>query len=38
MVLTEGFLLGIANGGVCLAYCAPVLVPNTPPTKLQNSR
>ncbi len=27
MVLTEGFLLGLANGGVCLAYCAPVLVP-----------
>ena len=27
MALTEGFLLGIANGGVCLAYCAPVLVP-----------
>ncbi len=27
MVLTEGFLLGIASGGACLAYCAPVLVP-----------
>jgi len=27
MVLTEGFLLGIANGGICLTYCAPVLVP-----------
>lgn len=27
MVLTEGFLLGIANGGVCLGYCTPVLVP-----------
>ena len=27
MVVTEGFLLGLANGGVCLAYCAPVLVP-----------
>ena len=27
MVLTEGFLLGIASGGVCLAYCTPVLVP-----------
>ncbi len=27
MVLTEGFLLGLANGGVCLAYCAPILVP-----------
>jgi hypothetical protein len=27
MVLTERFLLGLANGGVCLAYCAPVLVP-----------
>jgi hypothetical protein len=27
MVLTEGFLLGLASGGVCLAYCAPVLVP-----------
>ena len=25
--MTEGFLLGLANGGVCLAYCAPVLVP-----------
>lgn len=23
----EGFLLGLANGTVCLAYCAPVLVP-----------
>jgi len=27
MILTEGFLLGIASGGACLAYCAPVLVP-----------
>ncbi len=27
MVLTEGLLLGIASGGACLAYCAPVLVP-----------
>ncbi len=27
MMLAEGFLLGIASGGVCLAYCAPVLVP-----------
>ncbi len=27
MVLTEGFLLGLANGSVCLAYCAPLLVP-----------
>jgi hypothetical protein len=27
MVLTQGFLLGLANRGVCLAYCAPVLVP-----------
>ncbi len=23
----EAFLLGLSNGGVCLAYCAPVLVP-----------
>jgi hypothetical protein len=27
MVLTDGFLLGLVNGGVCLSYCAPVLVP-----------
>jgi hypothetical protein len=27
MVLLEGFLLGIASGSACLAYCAPVLVP-----------
>lgn len=27
MMLVEGFLLGIASGGVCLTYCAPVLVP-----------
>jgi sulfite exporter TauE/SafE len=27
MVLTEGFLLGLASGGACLAYCAPVLIP-----------
>jgi hypothetical protein len=27
MVLTEGFLLGLAGGGACLAYCAPVLIP-----------
>jgi hypothetical protein len=27
MTLVNGFLLGIASGGVCLAYCAPVLVP-----------
>jgi hypothetical protein len=27
MVLLDGFLLGIASGGACLAYCAPVLVP-----------
>ena len=27
MVLVKGFLLGIASGGACLAYCAPVLVP-----------
>jgi len=27
MMLVKGFLLGIASGGVCLAYCAPVLVP-----------
>jgi sulfite exporter TauE/SafE len=23
----NGFLLGVANGTVCLAYCAPVLIP-----------
>lgn len=23
----EGFLLGISNGTVCLAYCAPVIIP-----------
>jgi len=23
----EGFLLGLASGGTCLADCAPVLVP-----------
>ncbi len=23
----EGFFLGLASGGTCLAYCAPVLVP-----------
>jgi hypothetical protein len=27
MTLVNGFLLGIASGGTCLAYCAPVLVP-----------
>jgi hypothetical protein len=27
MMLVEGFLLGMASGGVCLTYCAPVLVP-----------
>jgi hypothetical protein len=27
MMLVDGFLLGVASGGVCLAYCAPVLVP-----------
>ena len=27
MVLTKGFLLGIASGGACLAYLRPVLVP-----------
>ncbi len=27
MVLTKGFLLGLASGGACLAYCAPVLIP-----------
>ncbi len=27
MVFAKGLLLGIASGGVCLAYCAPVLVP-----------
>lgn len=26
-MIVQGFLLGIASGGVCLAYCAPVLVP-----------
>jgi hypothetical protein len=26
-MLVKGFLLGIASGGVCLTYCAPVLVP-----------
>ena len=23
----QGFLLGLANGTTCLAFCAPVLVP-----------
>jgi sulfite exporter TauE/SafE len=27
MILVNGFLLGIASGGACLSYCAPVLVP-----------
>lgn len=27
MVLVNGFLLGLASGGACLAYCAPVLIP-----------
>jgi len=27
MMIVNGFLLGIASGGVCLAYCVPVLVP-----------
>jgi hypothetical protein len=27
MMIVNGFLLGLASGGVCLAYCAPVLVP-----------
>lgn len=27
MILAQGFLLGLASGGACLAYCAPVLVP-----------
>jgi hypothetical protein len=27
MVVAEGLLLGIASGGACLAYCAPVLIP-----------
>jgi len=27
MMLVEGFLLGLASGGACLTYCAPVLVP-----------
>jgi sulfite exporter TauE/SafE len=27
MTVWDGFLLGISNGGVCLAYCTPVLVP-----------
>jgi hypothetical protein len=26
-MLMEGFLLGLASGGACLTYCAPVLVP-----------
>ncbi len=25
--MIEAFLLGLSNGGVCVAYCAPVLVP-----------
>jgi hypothetical protein len=27
MTFWDGFLLGVSNGGVCLAYCTPVLVP-----------
>jgi hypothetical protein len=27
MVFANGLMLGIVNGGTCLAYCAPVLVP-----------
>lgn len=27
MMFVEGFLLGIASGGACLTWCAPVLVP-----------
>jgi hypothetical protein len=27
MVFASGFMLGIANGGTCLATCAPVLIP-----------
>lgn len=27
MIPLQAFLLGLSNGGVCLAYCAPVLVP-----------
>jgi hypothetical protein len=27
VTFVSGFLLGLANGGVCLAHCAPVLVP-----------
>ncbi|MBN2348089.1 MAG: sulfite exporter TauE/SafE family protein [Bacteroidales bacterium] len=27
MILTEGFLLGISTGAVCLVYCGPVLIP-----------
>lgn len=23
----QAFLLGLSNGAVCLAYCAPVLIP-----------
>lgn len=25
--MLQGFLLGLANGSSCLAYCAPVFVP-----------
>jgi len=27
MNITEGFLLGISTGAMCLAYCGPVLIP-----------
>jgi hypothetical protein len=27
MILANGFLLGLASGGACLTYCAPILVP-----------
>jgi sulfite exporter TauE/SafE len=27
MMITEGFLLGISTGAMCLAYCGPVLIP-----------
>jgi sulfite exporter TauE/SafE len=27
VIAVQGFLLGLANGATCLAYCAPVLVP-----------
>ena len=27
MILTEGLLLGISTGAMCLAYCGPILIP-----------